>query len=391
MQHWENPYLELRKFVAPEFIFGVGARNLAVRYAHNFGARKALIVTDQSLKADTPWVNELLQSFRSSDVPCVVYDQVSQNPRSSEVMAGSLVYTKERCNIIVALGGGSVMDCAKGIGIVSSNGGHILDYEGVDKIPLPMPPLICIPTTSGTGSEVSQFTIIFDEKRRTKIAIVSKAVVPDIGLVDPETTLTMDALLTACTGMDALTHAIEAYVSNASSPITDLHALEAIRVIWNSLPLTTNNPKDIGLRAKVLMGSLQAGLAFSNAILGAVHAMAHSLGGYLDLPHGVCNAILLGPVSARNYSSCPERYRVIGRLLGVEQELVTDAVAARSFADTIDTYRRRLGICGGLSDLGVSRSILPILAEHAVHDSCLATNPCLLTRRDLEEIYAQAL
>jgi alcohol dehydrogenase class IV len=278
--------LELRKFVAPEFVFGLDTRKLVGRYAQNLGARKVLLVTDKRLSSETPWVGEAVSALVAADVPCVVFDRVTPNPRSAEVMAGAACYASERCNAVVAVGGGSVMDCAKGIGIVCSNGGNILDFEGVDRIRRPMPPLICIPTTAGTASEVSQIAVILDEGRKTKIGIVSKATVPDVGLIDPATTTTMDPYLTACTGMDALTHAVEAFVSNASSPITDLHALEAVRLIHEALPAVMAEPDDMRWRGQMMLGSLQAGLAFSNAILGAVHAMSHSLGGYLDLPHG---------------------------------------------------------------------------------------------------------
>lgn len=383
-------YLELRKFVAPEFIFGAGARYTAGRYALNYGARKLLLVSDQVLRDKTPWPAELEASLRVAGLPCVMFDRVSPNPRSGEVMAGARLYAEENCNAIIAIGGGSVMDCAKGIGIVSSNGGHILDYEGVDRIERPMPPLICIPTTSGTASEVSQFAIVLDEHRKVKIAIVSKAVVPDVGLVDPEITLTMDQWLTACTGLDALTHAIEAFVSNASSPITDLHALEAVRLIWRNLPQLLENPNDLSCRAQVLMGSLQAGLAFSNAILGAVHAMAHSLGGYLDLPHGVCNAILLGPVSAYNFPACSEKFRQISQVMDVSQVGLSDETAGDVFAAAIAAFRRRLGVSQSLRELGVKPTDIPALAANALKDACLATNPRNLTQRELEELYEKA-
>jgi alcohol dehydrogenase class IV len=281
--------LELRKFVAPEFVFGLDARRLVGRYAQNVGARKVLLVTDRELYTGTPWVEEAVATLVAADVPCVVFDRVSPNPRSAEVMAGAACYARERCNAVVAVGGGSVMDCAKGIGIVCSNGGSVLDFEGVDRIARPMPPLICIPTTSGTASEVSQFSIILDETRRTKIAIVSKAAVPDVGLVDPATTTTMDPYLTACTGMDALTHAVEAFVSNASSPITDLHALEAIRLIHEALPAVIAEPGDMLWRGRMMLGSLEAGLAFSNAILGAVHAMV------VHAQDGLCDLSITGP------------------------------------------------------------------------------------------------
>lgn len=386
-----SSFLELRKFVAPEFIFGVGARNLAGRYTLNVGARKILLVSDEVLCSKTSWVEEVQRSLEEAGISYVLFTEVSPNPRSAEIMKGAEIFVRAQCNGIVALGGGSVMDCAKGIGIVCANGGHILNFEGVDRIPRAMPPLLCIPTTSGTASEVSQFTIILDEFRKCKIAIVSKAVVPDVGLLDPEVTVTMDPYLTACSGMDALTHAVEAYVSNASSPITDLHALEAIRLIWEGLPEVMEQPDHLGWRAQVLMGSLQAGLAFSNAILGATHAMAHSLGGFLNLAHGECNAILLGPVIQYNYSACPEKFQRIGEILGLSLEGLSDEAAAQELRQGIESFRRKLGIYNTLKDLGVNRSEIIKLVEYALQDSCMATNPRVMTAKDVESVYEQAL
>lgn len=383
--------LELRKFVAPEFIFGIGARNLAGQYVRNFGARKVLLVTDENLRSNTPWVHQVLQNLKNNGIRYVVFDQVSQNPKSSEIMIGASLFSQEQCNAIVALGGGSVMDCAKGIGIVSSNRSHILDFEGVDKVARPMPPLLCIPTTSGTASEVSQFAIISNEISKSTIAIVSKAVVPDVGLLDPEVTITIDHQITACTGMDALTHAVEAYVSNASSPITDLHATEAIRLIWEALPEVIAHPSNLDWRAQMLLGSLQAGLAFSNAALGAVHAMAHSLSGYLNLNHGECNAILLGPVSAYNYPACPEKFNSIGRIIGLSLDNLSVESAAGTFSQTIEQFRREIDITSSLKDFGVTLSILPELATYALQDACLSTNPRSVTKADMEVLYEQAL
>lgn len=382
--------LEMRKFVAPEFVFGLDARLLVGRYAQNVGARRVLLVTDRPLHEGTAWVKEAVATLAEVGIPCRIFDVVSPNPRSAEVMAGAGVYARERCNAIVAVGGGSVMDCAKGIGIVCSNGGNILDYEGVDRIGRPMPPLICIPTTSGTASEVSQFTIILDEARRVKIAIVSKAVVPDVGLVDPAATTTMDGHLTACTGVDALTHAVEAFVSNACSPITNLHAMEAIRLVREALPRVLAEPGSLEARGRMMLASLQAGLAFSNAILGAVHAMAHSLGGFLNLPHGECNAILLGPVTAANYPAARDKYAEVGRVFGAEVAGLADEAAAGRLCDVIEAFRRSVGITARLRDLGVRREDVPTLAAHAMSDACLATNPRPLAQRDLEAIYERA-
>ncbi len=215
-------------------------------------------------------------------------------------------------------GGGSPLDCAKGIGILASGGWHILDFEGVDQVMAPIPPLICIPTTGGSSADVSQFAIITNTQARVKFAIISKAVVPDVALIDPETLLTMSPRLGAATAVDALVHAIEAYVSNAHSLITDVHSLEGVRLITGNLSEMMSRPEDIEVRTKIMLGSLEAGLAFSNASLGATHAMAHSLGGLLDLPHGECNAMLLNHVIAFNHPAAEVRYQAVAEAMGLD-------------------------------------------------------------------------
>ncbi len=336
-------------------------------------------------------MRELEANLKSAGIEYVLFLQVSPNPCSKEVMAGAALFTKEQCKGIVALGGGSVMDCAKGIGIVCANGGNIVDFEGVDKIPHAMPLLVCLPTTSGSASEVSQFSIILNEAKKCKIAIVSKAVVPDTALLDPEVTATMDPYLTACSGMDALTHAIEAFVSNASSPFTDVHAKEAIRLIWGALPRVAADPTDLIARAEMMLGSLQAGLAFSNAILGATHAMAHSLGGFFDLAHGECNAILLGPVVEYNYSAEPEKFAEIGDIIGCDVKGKATAAAGSELCRHIEAFRRRVGVGKTLTELGVSRSDIAKLVGAALQDACMATNPKSMVDKDVMAVYEQAL
>ena len=295
------------------------------------------------------------------------------------------------CDVIVAVGGGSAIDCAKGIGIVSSNRRHILELEGVDNVAEPMPPLICVPTTGGTSADVSQFAIITDLELRTKVAIISKSVVPDVSLVDPETLTTMDPYLTACTGMDALVHAVEAFVSNAHSPLTDVHALEAIRLIHPNLAGCLRDPADVALRSAVMLGSLEAGLAFSNASLGAVHAMAHSLGGYLDLPHGECNTMLLRHVTAFNFESAAERYERIGQAMALDLRGMRTSDKQRAVLGAIEALRAEVGVTATLASRGVRGGDIPDLAEQALQDACLVTNPRQADRRDLEVIYGEAL
>ncbi len=378
---------ELRKFVAPEFIIGAGARLLAGRYAKNYHAQHVFVVTGPHVKS-AGWVTDVTDSLEAEGIGYTVFSGVSPNPRDHEVMEGAAFFEEAGCDAIVAIGGGSPIDCAKGIAIVVSNKKHVLEFEGVDNVRVPPPPMICIPTTAGTGADVSQFAIINDTKRQVKIAIVSKMIVPDIALIDPLPLTTLSPELTAHTGMDAITHSVEAYVSNASSPVTDIHALESIHLMNAHLPLAGATPESVDDRYQTMIGSLLAGLAFSNASLGAVHAMAHSLGGYSDLPHGECNALLLEHVAEFNYDACPERYDTITALLSPPG---SDKTGKDALIQAMRTFRESLGITDRLSDLGVKRADLPMLARKAIRDPCLATNPRKMNVEDIERVYERAL
>ena len=382
--------MELRKFVAPELVFGLDARLLAGRYAKNFEAQKVLIVSDPGI-INKGWMDEILHVLESEGVPYEIYKDVMPNSKEEDVIKGAELYKNEECNVIVAVGGGSTLDCAKGIGIVSSNNKSILEFEGVDKVHNPIPPLICIPTTAGSSADVSQFAVIMDQKRKVKISIISKAVVPDVALIDPVTTTTMDSYLTACTGLDALTHAIEAYVSNASSPLTDTHALNAVDLICSNLAKTIDNPDNLGLRGNMMLGSLEAGLAFSNASLGAVHAMSHSLGGFLDLAHGECNAILLDHVVDFNFDAEPLRYQHIGEAMGIN----FDGMAVNERKETIirelKHLKESIGVGHTLKQIGVKEGDISKLSRNAMEDSCIVTNPRRPKQEDIWEIFKNAL
>ena len=382
--------MELRKFVAPELVFGLDARLLAGRYAKNFGAQNVLIVSDPGIIA-AGWLDEILHVLESEGLSYEIYKDVTPNSKEEDIIKGAEVYKNEECNAIIALGGGSTLDCAKGIGIVSSNNKNILEFEGVDKVYNPIPPLICIPTTAGSSADVSQFAVIMDQKKKVKISIISKAVVPDVALIDPVTTTTMDSYLTACTGLDALTHAIEAYVSNASSPLTDTHALNAIQLIWSSLVKTIHNPGDLGLRGSMMLGSLEAGLAFSNASLGAVHAMAHSLGGFLDLSHGECNAILLDHVIDFNFDAEPIRYQHIGEAMGINFDGMTANEKKSTIIQELKHLKESIGINHTLKQIGVKESDIFQLSKNAMEDSCIVTNPRRPKQEDIWEIFKNAL
>ena len=382
--------VELRKFVAPEFIIGVDARLLAGRYAKNFGIRNALVVTDPNI-ISAGWVKDVTGSLDAEGIRYTIFSGVTPNPRDFEVTHGAALYMESGCDAIIAVGGGSPIDCAKGIGIVVSNKKSILEFEGVDNVVIPPPPMICIPTTAGTGADVSQFAIINDTKRRVKIAIISKMIVPDIALIDPVPLTTLSPELTAHTGMDAVTHSVEAYVSNASSPVTDLHALESIRLMKGHLIAAYQNPESVDERYHTLLGSLLAGLAFSNASLGAVHAMAHSLGGYSDLPHGECNALLLEHVAEFNFDACPGRYATISTILQPHHAHGKTCMDKEDLVLALRRLRESVGVTDRLSDLGVTMKDIPELAKKAIRDPCLATNPKKMTVGDIEWIYERAL
>lgn len=387
-----DPTLEqaLRKFVAPEFIFGIGARHMAGRYARNYGTSKVLLVTDPGI-IKAGWSGDVAASLDESGIQYAMFSDLSPNPRAEECMAGSRVFLDHGCDALVSVGGGSVIDCAKAIGIVSSNHQHILEFEGVDRIAIPGPPLICIPTTSGSSADVSQFAVINDRACKMKRVIASKMLVPDVSLIDPGTLTTMDDYLTACTCMDALCHAIEAYVSTVHSQITDLLALEAVRLVSVNLPRVIRHPDDLELRASTMSGSLFAGLAFSSAILGAVHSMAHSLGGLLDYPHGECNAILLRHVVGFNYPAAAERYDRVAEAMGLNLAGMDSKSRQKALQAEIYRIQKEASINRTLSSMGVKREDIPGLAKLALDDICMATNPRPATARDLEVLYEEAL
>ncbi len=380
----------LRKFVAPEIVFGAGARKTVANFARSFGARKILLVSDPGVQA-AGWVDEIVQDLQMGGFEYELFTDVSPNPRAEEVMKGAEIYSGQGCNLIVAVGGGSPMDCAKGIGIVATHKRHILEFEGVDTIEVAIPPLIFIPTTAGTSADVSQFAIITDQQEQMKISIVSKAVVPDVSLIDPETTVTVDPFLTACTGVDALVHAIEAFVSTGSGPLTDMHALDAIKLVNDNLAALVKDPTDLKLREQVMLGSMKAGLAFSNAILGAVHAMSHSLGGFLDLPHGMCNAMLLEHVIGFNYKSAEDKFRIVAETMGIDTRGMNNQMVHKRLQERVIRLKHDVGLIEGLASRGVNISDIPTLSAKAIKDPCILTNPRRSSKRDVEVVYEEAL
>ena len=382
--------LELRKFVIPEIIIGVDARLLIGRYISHFNAKKPMIVTAKDIK-DWEWFHETIEQIRPRVEKLFFFDDITPNPKDTEAMLGAELFLSLDCDLIIAIGGGSAIDCAKCISIVASNGGNILDYEGVDEVLMPGPPLICIPTTAGSSADVSQFAIIKDTSSDIKRAIISKKVVPDLALIDPIPLMSMDPYLTACTAMDALTHAIEAYVSNTHSALTDVHALESIDLINQAIESSITPTRTVEIMFQLMLGSLQAGLAFSNASLGAVHAMSHSMGGLLDLPHGECNSILLEHIIRINFDTVPERYRDIAKQLGLSVDNVSNFLLLEMIIDRIVSIRSSLNIPASIKVAGLSEQTVDYLVENALNDPCMVTNPRILAKEEVRSIYGRVL
>ena len=382
--------IHLRRFLCPEFVFGDDARLLAGRYAANLGACRPLLVSDPGVIA-AGWAKEVASCLEGHQLTPVLFDGVTPDPTADQVMAGAAIHEANDCDVIVAVGGGSVVDCAKGIGIVRANGGHILDYAGIDHIPHPGPPLICVPTTAGSSADLSQFAVISDAERGVKMIIMSKAAVPDVSLIDPVTTSTCGRRLTATCGLDALSHAAEALVSRGGSPMVDMHALEAIRLVRQNLPRYAADRDDGEARTAMMRASMHAGLAFSNASVGAAHAMAHPLGGLLGIPHGEAAALVIEPVIAFNFRQVPERYARMAQALGLRLDGLDERRVLAALRADIGRLKAEAGIGHTLRDRGVSSADIAALAAQAHTDLCLVTNPRAADRRDLEVLYEEAL
>lgn len=378
-------------FIPTVTLMGIGAHKEIPNQIKTLGAKKPLIVTDKGITGAglTEKIVNLIKD--EIGVTCPVYDETVPNPTDKNVHDGIEVYKKEGCDSIISLGGGSSHDCGKGIGILATNGGKINDYEGVDQSTKNMPPYIAVNTTAGTASEMTRFCIITDLSRKVKMAIVDWRTTPTVAVNDPLLMAGMPPALTAATGMDALTHAVEAYVSIAATPITDACALKAISLIAENLRAAVANGADMDARDKMAYAEYLAGMAFNNASLGHVHAMAHQLGGFYDLPHGVCNAILLPHVEAFNLIAKMDRFVDMAVAMGENVEGLSVRAAADVCLDAIKQLSKDVGIPSGLAELGVKEEDLPTMAENAQKDACGLTNPRCPTLEDVIQIYKNAM
>ncbi|CAG0952658.1 iron-containing alcohol dehydrogenase [Geobacter sp.] len=375
------------KFEVPEIIFGRGLLTQIGPCARRLGGHKVFLVSDQGLFA-SGWVDRALKSIMDAGLEVIYYDNITPNPKDVEVEEGAREYIRHGCDIIVGLGGGSSMDAAKGVAILVSNGGRIRDFEGPDKIFRPLPPLVLCPTTCGTGSDVSQFAIINDTERRCKITIMSRCVAPDISLTDPDTLETLPDEYVCTTATDALSHAMEAFFSVASTTLTDVHAIKALRLVSTSLvsAVRERKPNDLENLARA---SLHAGMAFSNSLLGIVHALAHPIGGLYDANHGSINAVLLPEVVKYDIPVVTEKLPELAWGFGHQTDGNTNT-ASEVVQEALDNMLDAAGAPRSLRSLGVNRKDLPELARRALNDVCIVTSPREADEKDLLSILEKA-
>ena len=354
------------------------------------GLKKALIVCGKrsSKSEEFKGVTDLLEE---NNIDYVVYPGSQPNPTVKNVMDGVEILKENDCDFVISYGGGSPHDCAKGIALVATNGGNIKDYEGINKSKKPQLPLISINTTAGTASEMTVFSIITDEDRHVKMAIVDKNVTPILAVNDPELMVSMPKSLTAATGMDALTHAVEAYVSTAATPVTDACAQKAIELISKHLRDAVEDGTNMEARDMMAYAEYLAGMAFNSASLGYVHAIAHQLGGFYNLPHGVCNAILLPEVQEFNSRVSSNKLKDIAKFMGVDTSNMSDEEGAKSCINAIRKLSSDVGIPSGLKELGVKVEDFDTLAENALKDACGLTNPIKATHQDVKDILSKAM
>ncbi|SDE69874.1 iron-containing alcohol dehydrogenase [Sporomusa acidovorans] len=378
-------------FMTPISILGTGCLERIVDYIKPMMFRKALIVSDKIL-VDSGLIDKLLNLLDAEGIFYIIYKDVSPNPTVTQVNYGLKLLNDNGCDFLISFGGGSPHDCAKAIALLATNQGEIAHYEGLNKSKKQAAPLIAINTTAGTGSELTRFCVITDEERHVKMAVNDWHVTPIIAVSDAELMIGMPPGLTAATGMDALTHAIEAYVSTNASPVTDCKAVKAVELIVGNLRTAYQNGSDVKAREAMVYAEYLAGIAFNNANLGYVHALAHQLGGFYNLPHGLCNAVLLPAVMEYNLPAAVTKYADLARSAGIDTAGLSAEASARQFIAQVQQLNKDLGLPARLSELrGFKPEDIPGLAENALKDVCCLTNPRQGSQQDLETIYRAIL
>lgn len=380
----EENILSVREFyIPPVIIFGSGASEQTGEQCLRLGVKKALIVTDKYISG-SGILDGIIKSLEHNNLPWAVYNGVATEPTVDYVKQGLEVYRGNGCDFLLAIGGGSPIDTAKAIAVMVTNPGPIEDYMGSGRIPDKRAPLMAIPTTAGTGSEASMFTVITDTRTHIKMLIGSPFIVPDVAIVDPLLTLACPPGLTATVAIDALTHAIEAYVSVKAQPMSDIFSLAAIKLISGNLRRAWSDGSDKEARENTMLGALQAGIAFSNSSVALVHGMSRPIGAYFNVPHGASNAALLGVVTSFSLTGNPTRYARIAGAMGEDISGLTDSEAAEKGAGAIGRLMKDIRI-PSLKELGVEKVKLEELASQMAADAIASGSPANNPRKASQE------
>ncbi len=373
-------------------LFGVNLVDSLGEEVKALGIQRVLLVTDKGV-VNAGLLERLTRALDTSEIQYTVFDSVEANPTTATVHKGAEIFRKDQCNGLVALGGGSPMDAAKGIGVQATHEGDIMDYSR--RVGKPVrnitPPLVAVPTTAGTGSEVTWVSVLVDPKERVKIVVPSPYIAAKVAVLDPSLTITLPPEVTAFTGMDALTHAIEAYVSTKSTLIADSLALESIELISSNLREAVGNGDNLVARANMLLASTMAGMAFVNASVALVHAMAHALGGFFNIAHGIANAVMLPLVMRFSLIGNPGKYANIAAAMGETAEGLSEMEAAREAVFAVENLAADIGIPEDLKQLGADPGKINDLVEETLKQrGSYPFNPRQVGKRDIVQLFEQA-
>ena len=372
--------------------FGAGARKELPEVLNRMGIKKALVCTDKDLlKVGT--AQKVTEVLDQCGFPYEIFSDVKPNPTVTNVKDGIKAFADAKADCIIAIGGGSAMDTAKGIGIFTNNPefSDIVSLEGVAPTKKKSVPIIALPTTAGTGAEVTINYVIIDEERQAKMVCVDPNDIPAVAIVDAELMYTLPKSLTAATGMDALTHAIEGYITKGAWVMSDMYELQAIKMIAEFLPIAVEEPTNPKGREGMALAQYIAAQAFSNVGLGLVHGMAHPMGSLHDIPHGVANALLLPTIMEFNMPKCIEKFGVIAQTMGVDTTGMSAQEAAQAAVDAVKALSIRVGIPQTLTALGIKEEDIPALAAQAIADVCTPGNPRDVTEAEIVELYNKVL
>ena len=376
--------MDIFKFGMPEVIFGRGSLKYAGVCAKLLGASKVFVVSDPGVE-NAGWVDKLFTILRAENLDFVYFNEVVANPRDYQVYNGVEMYKREGADIVLALGGGSPMDTAKGIALLASNGGNLRDYEGANQIRKPLPPMVFIPTTMGSESNISQFTVITDMERQLKMTLISRTLVPNISISDPLMLATLTRDLIIPTLFDALAHAVESYVSPIANSFTEVSSLKGLDLVMQHIRPALEHLRLENLEQLAIAGTY-CGMAFSNASVGLGHALAHALGGMYDVVHGMAHSLLLPTVMRHNLPACEKKMAKIGSII-TGRVLGSDEATALAGIEELEKLRDEIGIPCRLREILPDKTKLPQVSRNAANDTCLLTNPKPVTWKEILNLY----